>query len=153
MADSQRQLFMNAVVSALNTVSSLVVSETLVGWEEAQPKGLQSIFAFPIDHDESREAFSLYGGPVGADEKATLKLTVTCYAYRQDNDGAKLRKLRTDLIRDIYAAMEGAVSSGALAVLDLRMPNVVTDHGVLERYSIFDLELELDYLFRHSIGG
>jgi hypothetical protein len=143
---------MNSVVSALGTISSLHVSETIVGWEEAQPKGAQAIFAYPIDHDEARKPFAIFGGAGDEDAQATLNLTVTCYCYRGDNDGAKLRKLRTDLIMGIEAALEGCSTLMAL-LLDLRPVRVVTDRGVLQGYSVFDYDFEADYIYGHETGG
>ena len=152
MADSTRHLIMDSVVSALSTISSLHVNETIVGWEEAQPKGAQAIFAYPIDGEESRMAFSLYGGVPGTAAKATLSFVVTCYCFRDDNSGSKLRKLRTDLIQNIEAALQVATTLWGY-LLDLRPIRVSTDMGVIPKYSIFDYTFEADYLYQHTTGG
>lgn len=153
MADSKRQTIMDSVVSALSAVSSLWVSETLIHWEEVD-KAHYPITAFPVDADETRTGFSLFGVAGDNDAKATLAFTVTCYCYRADNDGAKLRKLRTDLIRDVEAVLQTATSLWAIsALLDLRPMRVITDKGVVKNFSIFDYEFEVDYLYDHVGGG
>lgn len=154
MADSIRQTITDAVVSALGAVSSLWVSETLRHWEEVD-KAHYPIVAFPIDADEVRQPAALFGGAAGSDERATLAFVVTCYCYRSDNNGALLRKLRTDLIRDIGGALETGTTLWATAtgVLDMRFTRVVTDKGVVKNYSIFDYEFEIDYLYAHAQGG
>lgn len=153
MADSKRQTIMDSIVSALNVVSSLWVSETLVHWEEVEKKRFP-ICCFPIDHDEARTPMALYGMAGDSDAKAVLAFTVTCYCYKADNDGTKLRKLRTDLIRDVEAALQTGTTLWAISgLLDIRPMRVVTDRGVVKNYSIFDYEFEADYLYGHEIGG
>jgi hypothetical protein len=151
VADSERSQIVDGVLSALAVVSTLHVSETLIHWEEV-PKQYYPIAAYVTDHNENWEAWSLFGGTAHDDVKATLMLTVTCYCYRSDNSGRELRRLRTDLIRDVSAALEAGTTLMSLA-LDLRPMRVVSDQGVIKNYSIFDYEFEVDYLYEHATGG
>lgn len=151
MADSERSQIVDGVLSALAVVSTLHVSETLLHWEEV-PKQYYPIAAYVTDHNENWESWSLFGGDAHDDVKATLMLTVTCYCYRSDNSGRELRRLRTDLIRDVSAALEAGTTLMSLA-LDLRPMRVVSDQGVIKNYSIFDYEFEVDYLYEHATGG
>jgi len=151
VADSTRSQIVDAVLSALSVVSSLWISETLQHWEET-PKSHYPIAAYVTDHNEDWTAFSLFSGDPSSDVQSTLFFTVTCYCYRVDNDGTVLRKLRTDLIRDISAALEGGTTLMSL-VQDLRPMRVVSDQGVLKNFSIFDYEFEVDYLYAHATGG
>lgn len=151
MADSVRSQIVDGVLSALAVVSTLHVSETLLHWEEV-PKQYYPIAAYVTDHNENWEAWSLFGGSAHDDVQATLMLTVTCYCYRNDNDGRALRRLRTNLIRDIGAAFEAGTTLMSLA-LDLRPMRIVSDQGVIKNYSIFDYEFEVDYLYAHATGG
>jgi len=151
VADSERSQIVDGIISALAAVSSLHVSETLVHWEEV-PKQYYPISAFVTDHDENWDAFALFGGDAHDDVKSTLFFTVTCYCYRSDNDGRELRRLRTDLIRDVNAALEGGTTLMSL-VLDMRPMRIVSDRGIVKNYSIFDMEFEADYLYAHATGG
>jgi len=151
LPDSERSQIVDGIISALTAVSSLWISETLQHWEET-PKSHYPIAAYVTDHDEHWEPFAVYGGDEHDDVKATLFFTVTCYCYRSDNDGRELRRLRTDLIRDINAALEGGTTLMGL-VLDLRPMRIVSDQGIVKNYSIFDMEFEADYLYAHAIGG
>ena len=151
MADSTRSQIVDGVLSALTVVSGLWVSETLQHWEET-PKSHYPIAAYVTDHDENWTPFELFGGDAHSDVKATLFFTVSCYCYRSDNNGSVLRRLRTDLIRDIGEALEGGTTLMSL-VLDMRPLRVVSDRGVIKNYSIFDYEFEVDYLYAHATGG
>lgn len=151
MADSTRSQIVDGVLSALSVVSSFWVSETLQHWEETA-KSHYPIAGYVTDHDEQWAAMSLFGGDPSDDVKATLMFTVTCYCYRNDNDGRELRRLRTNLIRDVNAALEGGTTLMSL-VLDLRPMRIVSDRGIIKNFSIFDYEFEVDYLYAHATGG
>ena len=151
MADSTRSQIVDGVLSALSVVSSFWVSETLQHWEETA-KSHYPIAGYVTDHDENWVPLALFGGDPDYDVKATLMFTVSCYCYRADNNGRELRRLRTDLIRDVSAALEAGTTLMSL-VLDLRPMRIVSDRGVIRNFSIFDYEFEVDYLYAHATGG
>ncbi len=151
MADSKRKTIIDAVVSAVSVVSSLFVSERLIHWEEVE-KQRYPIVAFPIDGDETRTPFCLYGGSADNDNKGTLPIIITCYCYNAQDNRDTLKKLRTDLSRDISAALWGGTTLMSL-VLDMRETGVAGDGGVIPCYSLFDISIEIDYLYNHTDGG
>jgi len=145
MADSKRKRIMDAVLSALANVTSLVyVSERLVHWEELDASKFPA--CFPIDADEVKEPHVLFES---ADEDMLSKLTLilTCYCY--DAQGAT-RQQRTDLIKNIEAEFSLRASALNALVLTITATRVVTDKGALDNYSVFDCEYEIQYLYDHT---
>ena len=145
MADSKRMQVMDAVLSALSNISTILyVSERLQHWEELDASKFPA--CFPIDGDELKEPHVIFES-ADEDMHSTLTLLLTCYVY--DADGAT-RQARCDMIKVIeeeFAVRASALNALVVSILPTR---VTTDRGTIDNYSIFDCEYAVEYLYNHT---
>ena len=157
MANSVRQQVMVAVVSSLTNITSgatyvtnvAFVSENIKHFAELGTDKFPAIF--PIDTDETKEAFTFGPNTSALDMKSTLTVLVTSYLYSRTGVTVQAR---SDLLRDIEKAMMNATAITTITnIIDIRPMKVTTDQGTVENYSIHDQEFQIDYLYNHADGG
>ena len=156
MPDPVRKQIMDKVISALSSIStavscvtpSVTVSESIRHPEELDKKDFPWIF--PIDTDETKEPWALYGG-AGPDMHSTLTVLVTSMVYdRKDST----RTARCNLIRDVEMILvTSAGIAGVTGVLGVEPTRVVTDKGNVPNYSLWDQEFKVEYIYESDDGG
>ena len=157
MANSVRQQVMVAVVSSLTNITSSAtyvtnvafVSENIKHFAELGTDKFPAIF--PIDTDETKEAFTFRPDSSALDMKSTLTVLVTSYLFSRTGVTVQAR---SDLLRDIEKAIMNATAMTTITnIIDIRPMKVTTDQGTIENYSIHDQEFQIDYLYNHADGG
>ena len=147
---------MIAVVSSLTNVTTdngyqtdvEFVSENIKHFAELDNDKFPALF--PIDTDETKEAFT-YRGTSAQDMKSTLTVLVTSYLYSRTGVTVQAR---SDLLRDVEKAMMNATAMTTISnIVDIRPMKVTTDQGTIENYSIHDQEFQIDYTYNHADGG
>ncbi len=156
-AQSERYFILSKVIEVLQTISKAngyltdvqYVSETL---DIKHPQELDKNkfpALFPVDGDEVKEAFALFGG-TGDDMQSTIELIVTGMIY--DNTGATALA-RSNLIKDVEKAIVMDEELTALLMERASPTRVVTDKGYFGNYSLFDMVFEMVYIYDHEEGG
>jgi len=154
MADSVREQIMDAVVTALKTISRIngyetdvkLVSEQWKGYQNTLPKDIPSVY--PIDTDETKEPGAVGIGAAN-DTQAVLTVVCTCIVTAQHN---ATRIKRTNLIRDVEKALVNDTS--LLGLVEWIEPTtIVTDGGTIVDISIWDQTFELTYIYNSTAGG
>jgi len=154
MANSVRHQIMDAVLTALEGITKAngyetnvkLVSEQLEDHEQVPKSDFPALF--PIDADESREVVEM-PDTSSLDIEAELKVIVTGMVFDRTN---KTRQQRTDLLRDVEKAMINDSSLSAL-ILYIEPGEVLTDHGSIPNFSIWDQSYQVTYRYSSVLGG
>jgi len=154
VANSIRHQIMDAVIDALEAITTgggyqtnvAYVSEVYQGYQELDLKKTPAVF--PIDTDEQKRVDAI---GVGTTDEMVSELTIacTCIVHDRTND---TRLKRTNLIRDVEKALMNNTALAAL--IEYIAPiDVVTDHGTIPNYSIWDQSFMITYIYDSTNGG
>jgi len=156
-AESERYFILSKVIEVLGMISKAngyltdvnYVSETLdiKHPEELDKNKFPALF--PIDGDELKEAFALFGSE-GDDMQSTMELVVTGMIHEPSG---KTASPRSNLIKDVEKALVMDDELTALLMERISPTRVVTDKGFFGLYSVFDMVFELTYIYDHEEGG
>ena len=154
MADSVRHQIMDAVIAALNGITTAsgyqtdvaLVSEQVMSYDQIPPKHLPALF--PIDTNEDRQWFALAEQSEN-DIQAELDILITAVVYDKQN---VTRLKRTNLLRDVEKALLNDADLKAL-ILYAEPQRVETDEGNIPDFSIFDYTIRITYTYDSANGG
>ncbi len=154
---SERYFILSKIIDVLQTISKAngyltdvqYVSETLDITHPEQLDKNKFPALFPIDGDELKEGFALFGG-AGDDMKSTMEIIVTGMIYELLGETALPR---SNLIKDVEKALVMDEELTALLIERISPTKVVTDKGFFKSYSVFDMVFELTYIYDHEEGG
>ena len=142
---STRSKIMDSVVRALDSVPHLrYVSEKFQTYDEVPAKHLPC--AFPIDTNEELEPYTIGDAAL---IHGKLTILITCYVFSETGD---VRQQRTELIQEITRYLLTDTLLGSL-ILDIEPRSIQTDQGMIENYSLFNMEFEIDYVYTRTDGG
>lgn len=145
MADSRRKQVIDALVSALNSSTGITTAtDELKSWYDYLPHQFNVVTVIDRDTDINRLQFY----STGNDKEAIMNVTVR--GYVQDNNGVLALK-RTNLIRDIQNKLESGTTLTKALIWDIEDMSIETDDGLLDNYSVFDINYKIDYHYNHAL--